>query len=113
MMEYEGYRAVVTYDDDAGVFHGEVVDTRDVITFQGTSVRESATGVSRVGRRVPESVRGARPDAGQAILRERRASAPAIGSPRRDSRRPLFGPELERVADGDDYACRTDLVTGG
>ena len=40
MMDYEGYRAAVTYDDDAGVFHGEVVDTRDVITFQGTSVPE-------------------------------------------------------------------------
>ena len=38
MMEYAGYRAVVTYDDDAGLFHGEIVDTRDVITFQGTSV---------------------------------------------------------------------------
>ena len=40
MIEYGGYRAVVTYDDDAGVFHGEVVDTRDVITFQGASVAE-------------------------------------------------------------------------
>lgn len=40
MMEYEGYRAVVTFDDEVGVFHGEVVDTRDVITFQGASVRE-------------------------------------------------------------------------
>lgn len=40
MMEYEGYRAVVTYDDEVGILHGEVVDTRDVITFQGTSVPE-------------------------------------------------------------------------
>jgi len=40
MMDYEGYRAVVTYDDEVGVFHGEVVDTHDVITFQGTSVEE-------------------------------------------------------------------------
>ena len=40
MMDYEGYRAVVTYDDEVGVFHGEVVDTHDVITFQGTSVGE-------------------------------------------------------------------------
>ena len=38
MMEYKGYRAAVTFDSDAGVFHGEVVDTRDVIVFEGTSV---------------------------------------------------------------------------
>lgn len=40
MMEYRGYRAAVNFDDEAGVFHGEVVDTRDVITFQGESVPE-------------------------------------------------------------------------
>ena len=40
MMEHGGYRAVVTYDDDVGFFHGEVIDTRDVITFQGASVAE-------------------------------------------------------------------------
>lgn len=39
MMEHGGYRAAVTYDD-AGFFHGEVIDTRDVITFQGASVAE-------------------------------------------------------------------------
>ena len=40
MMEYKGYRAAVVYDDEAGIFHGEVVDTRDVITFEGTSVEQ-------------------------------------------------------------------------
>ena len=40
MMRYKGYRAAVTFDDDAGVFHGEIVDTRDVITFTGTSVEQ-------------------------------------------------------------------------
>jgi predicted HicB family RNase H-like nuclease len=39
-MNYKGYDAIVTFDDQAGIFHGEVVNTRDVITFQGTSVRE-------------------------------------------------------------------------
>ena len=39
-MEYKGYRAVVTFDADASVFHGEVVDTRDVIVFEGTSVTQ-------------------------------------------------------------------------
>ena len=40
MMQYRGYRAAVTFDDSAGVFHGEVVDTRDVITFEGDSVEQ-------------------------------------------------------------------------
>ena len=40
MMEYKGYRAAAAYDDEAGVFHGEVVGTRDVITFEGTSVAQ-------------------------------------------------------------------------
>jgi predicted HicB family RNase H-like nuclease len=38
MMEYHGYHAHVAFDHDAGVFHGHVLHTRDVITFQGTSV---------------------------------------------------------------------------
>ena len=40
MMEYKGYVGRVEFDDDACIFHGEVVNTRDVITFQGASVRE-------------------------------------------------------------------------
>lgn len=39
-MEYKGYIGKVDFDDDAGIFHGEVINTRDVITFQGTSVEE-------------------------------------------------------------------------
>ena len=38
MMEYKGYIGKVEYDDEAGIFHGEVIDLRDVITFQGESV---------------------------------------------------------------------------
>lgn len=38
MMEYKGYLGRVEFDDEASVFHGEVVNTRDVITFQGDSV---------------------------------------------------------------------------
>ena len=40
MMEYQGYIGVVEFDDKAKIFHGEVINTRDVITFQGTSVEE-------------------------------------------------------------------------
>jgi predicted HicB family RNase H-like nuclease len=39
-MEYKGYVGRVEFDPEAGIFHGEVIDTRDVITFQGTSVKE-------------------------------------------------------------------------
>jgi len=39
-MTYKGYDAVVQFDEDAGVFTGEVINTRDVITFQGKSVTE-------------------------------------------------------------------------
>jgi len=37
-IEYKGYVGQVTFDAEAGLFHGEVVNTRDVITFQGRSV---------------------------------------------------------------------------
>lgn len=40
MMEYKSYVASIEFDSVAGLFHGEVINTRDVITFQGTSVVE-------------------------------------------------------------------------
>lgn len=40
MLEYKGYQATVEFDDETGIFHGEVTHLRDVITFQGTSVDE-------------------------------------------------------------------------
>jgi len=39
-MEYKGYLARVEFDDEANLFHGEVINIRDVITFQGQSVEE-------------------------------------------------------------------------
>jgi predicted HicB family RNase H-like nuclease len=39
-MKYKGYEGSITFDEDAEIFHGEVVNTRDVITFQGRSVTE-------------------------------------------------------------------------
>jgi predicted HicB family RNase H-like nuclease len=38
MMEYKGYVAEVSFDDGAQVLHGEVINTRDVITFQADAV---------------------------------------------------------------------------
>jgi predicted HicB family RNase H-like nuclease len=40
MMEYKGYSAQVEFDDDVGVFHGEVLHLRDVVTFEGRTVAE-------------------------------------------------------------------------
>ena len=40
MMKYKGYIGHVEYDDEAKIFHGEVVGLRDVITFQGRSVED-------------------------------------------------------------------------
>lgn len=40
MMEYKGYMGKIDFDDEAGIFHGEVVNIRDVITFEGQSVDE-------------------------------------------------------------------------
>ena len=40
MMEYKGYYAKVEFDDEANVFHGEVLNLRDVITFEGETVNE-------------------------------------------------------------------------
>ena len=40
MMEYKGYLSRIEFDDEANIFHGEVINIRDVITFQGKSVDE-------------------------------------------------------------------------
>ena len=40
MMEYKGYLGTVEYDAEARIFHGDIINTRDVITFQGTTVNE-------------------------------------------------------------------------
>ena len=40
MMKYKGYEAIVEFDAEAEIFHGEIINIRDVITFQGSSVEE-------------------------------------------------------------------------
>ncbi|MEQ9103992.1 MAG: type II toxin-antitoxin system HicB family antitoxin [Rhodothermales bacterium] len=40
MLTYKGYTGRVEYDDESGLLHGEVLDLRDVVTFQGKSVEE-------------------------------------------------------------------------
>lgn len=39
-MKYKNYEASVRFDEENEFFHGEVINTRDVITFQGKSVAE-------------------------------------------------------------------------
>ena len=40
MMEYKGYIGKVEIDEAAGILFGEVINVRDVITFEGASVDE-------------------------------------------------------------------------
>jgi len=40
MMKYKGYLGEVSYDANAKIFHGDVIGLKDVITFQGTTVKE-------------------------------------------------------------------------
>ncbi len=43
LLSYKGYSGKADFDDQAGLFHGEVIDLNDVITFQGTTVPELIT----------------------------------------------------------------------
>ena len=39
-MTHDGYMATVELDEEAALFHGEVINTRDVLTFQGRTLDE-------------------------------------------------------------------------
>lgn len=40
MMKYKGYVGETVYDDEAKLYHGEVIGLKDTITFQGATVEE-------------------------------------------------------------------------
>ena len=40
MMQYKGYIGKIEFDPDARILHGEVIGIRDVVTFQGASVKD-------------------------------------------------------------------------
>lgn len=40
MLKYKNYVGVVEFDDEANIFHGEVIDMSDVITFRGKATDE-------------------------------------------------------------------------
>ncbi len=39
-LEHQSYIATIEIDEEGGFFHGRVINTRDVLTFQGKSVPE-------------------------------------------------------------------------
>ena len=39
-MHHDGYVATIELDEEGGFFHGEVINTRDVLTFQGRTLPE-------------------------------------------------------------------------
>lgn len=41
MLNHKGYIGTMEIDDEAGIICGEVINTRDVITFQGDTVAEA------------------------------------------------------------------------
>jgi len=40
MKPYKGYSATVSFDEDALLFHGEILGIRDVVTFQAQTAEE-------------------------------------------------------------------------
>lgn len=42
-LTHKGYIATLEIDAEAGLFHGEVINTRDVLTFQGRTLDELRT----------------------------------------------------------------------
>jgi len=38
MLKYKDYIGQVEFDDEANLFHGEIIGIRDVVTFQGKTV---------------------------------------------------------------------------
>lgn len=40
MITYKGYCGVFEYDPEADIFHGDVINLSDVITFEGRSIDE-------------------------------------------------------------------------
>jgi predicted HicB family RNase H-like nuclease len=39
-MHCDGHDAIIEFDERANVFHGEIIDLRDVITFQASSASD-------------------------------------------------------------------------
>ncbi len=44
-LEHKGYIGVFSYDPEADIFHGDVINMRDTVTFQGRSIDELKTAL--------------------------------------------------------------------
>lgn len=109
MMEYKGFIGLVEFDAEAAIFHGDVVNTRDVITFQGKSVAE-------IRKAFRESVddylefcrqRGEEPDkpfSGKLVLRMEPALHRALAIAARRERKSLNSLIVEKL--GQDYRTK-------
>jgi predicted HicB family RNase H-like nuclease len=40
MIKYKNYVGCIKFDNEANIYHGEIINTRDVITFQASTVEE-------------------------------------------------------------------------
>jgi len=47
MMEYKGYFAKVEFDDEADIFHGEVINLQDVVMILSPKLPDSCYSDSR------------------------------------------------------------------
>ncbi len=65
-MSYKCYEAVVEYDEDAEIFHGEVMNTRDIITFQGPIGRRAQGRSDGIGRGLSRLLPRPRGETGEA-----------------------------------------------
>ena len=109
-MEYNGYHAVVTFDEELGILHGEVINTRDVITFQGKSVDELEQSFrASVGEYLKLcEERGRAPDkpfSGRVVLRMEPEMHRAVAGAARISRKSLNSWILEAI---DGHLTRAD-----
>lgn len=45
-IRYKDYVAEITFDPEAGLFHGDVLDIVDTITFQGRTIEEATRALA-------------------------------------------------------------------
>lgn len=97
-MTCQGFEAVIEYDDEAELFHGEVVNLRDVVVFQGTSVAglKQAFAESIEDYRALCRERGEAPEAPSGTLVRYESLADLPFAP------PLSTTEAEQLAGADD-----------
>jgi len=110
VMKYKGYVADVELDEEAGVLHGRVINTRDMITFESSTVddlkREFHASVNSYLQFCQQrGVEPEKPYSGEFVVRvpkslHRRLAT--IASIRKQSLNKLVNEYLEREAERED-----------